>query len=278
MCRPRKGRWLPGVLAVMFVLVSVAGCTSSAGHAASALPAGEIATSTGDASIAGGFTPAVTSTDSPLPAVLPSTDSTGALIRNAAGAILPNPNRTPGATNPAVTQANIQSMICVSGWTSTIRPDSSYTTSLKVGQLASGYAYQGDMSVGDYEEDHLISLELGGAPSDPANLWPEPYNVTNGARTKDIVENTLHDLVCAGRITLVAAQHAIVANWWTAYTDYVGSSAPVTNTNPTITPSDPATPDNPSGATALCNDGTYSYAANHQGACSRHGGVKTFFK
>ena len=32
------------------------------------------------------------------------------------------------------------------------------------------------------------------------------------------------------------------------------------------------------GATALCNDGTYSFAAHHQGACSRHGGVKVFYK
>jgi hypothetical protein len=32
------------------------------------------------------------------------------------------------------------------------------------------------------------------------------------------------------------------------------------------------------GATALCNDGSYSYAAHHQGACSRHGGVKVFYK
>ncbi|HZX99905.1 MAG TPA: DUF3761 domain-containing protein [Dermatophilaceae bacterium] len=32
------------------------------------------------------------------------------------------------------------------------------------------------------------------------------------------------------------------------------------------------------GATAPCNDGTYSFAAHHQGACSRHGGVKVFYK
>jgi hypothetical protein len=32
------------------------------------------------------------------------------------------------------------------------------------------------------------------------------------------------------------------------------------------------------GATALCNDGTYSFAADHQGACSHHGGVQVFYK
>jgi Protein of unknown function (DUF3761) len=38
----------------------------------------------------------------------------------------------------------------------------------------------------------------------------------------------------------------------------------------------PVVPGN--GATALCNDGTYSFAAHHQGACSHHGGVKVFYK
>ncbi|MFC1409940.1 DUF3761 domain-containing protein [Streptacidiphilus sp. N1-12] len=31
------------------------------------------------------------------------------------------------------------------------------------------------------------------------------------------------------------------------------------------------------GATALCNDGTYSHAAHHRGACSSHGGVAVFY-
>lgn len=30
---------------------------------------------------------------------------------------------------------------------------------------------------------------------------------------------------------------------------------------------------NPSGATAQCNDGTYSYSQHHSGTCSHHGGV-----
>ena len=124
--------------------------------------------------------------------------------------------------NPDVTQATIGQTICVTGWTATIRPPSSYTTKLKIAQLASGYAYNGDQKTGDYEEDHLVSLELGGSPRDEANLWPEPYNAPEGAKVKDVVENRLHKMVCAGQLSLIDAQNAIATNWWVAYQTYVG--------------------------------------------------------
>ncbi|MEV6827148.1 DUF3761 domain-containing protein [Amycolatopsis sp. NPDC051102] len=34
--------------------------------------------------------------------------------------------------------------------------------------------------------------------------------------------------------------------------------------------------DNPSGATALCKDGTYSYSQHRSGTCSGHGGVRSW--
>ena len=147
---------------------------------------------------------------------------TWAIMVNVAGAVLPNSARTPGAINPAVSQANIRHTICLAGWTATVRPLSSVTTRLKVAQLASGYTYRGDTAKGHYEEDHLISLELGGAPSVEANLWPEPYNAPEGARVKDVVENKLHTLICRDAITLATAQRAIATNWWIAYQTYVG--------------------------------------------------------
>jgi Protein of unknown function (DUF3761) len=211
----------------------------------------------------------------------------GGITLNAAGAVLPNSARTPGATNPSVTQADIGETICVSGWSATVRPDSSVTTGLKVAQLASGYSYKGDTATGDYEEDHLISLEIGGAPSAETNLWPEPYNTLEGARVKDVVENKLHALVCGGTISLATAQRAIASNWWIAYQTYVGA-APAASTYkaPPVAPPAPAragaprpvpAPLQPGGATAMCNDGTFSFAAHHQGACSRHRGVKVFY-
>jgi hypothetical protein len=108
--------------------------------------------------------------------------------------------RTPGALNPDVTQATIGATICVHGWTRTVRPSSDYTGSLKLRQMGE-YGVSGPPS--GYQEDHLISLELGGAPDDPRNLWPQPRP---WADRVDRVENELNDDVCSGRLTLAAAQ------------------------------------------------------------------------
>ena len=107
---------------------------------------------------------------------------------------------TPGALNPDVTQATIRSTICVHGWTRTIRPPSSYTSALKVDQMAAT-GLTGSPS--DYQEDHLISLELGGHATDPRNLWPQPYP---RAAEVDQIENELNAEVCSGSRTLADAQ------------------------------------------------------------------------
>ncbi len=83
-----------------------------------------------------------------------------------------SPTLTPGSLNPDVTQETIGSTICVHGWTATVRPPTSYTSALKLRQMPE-YGETGPTSA--YQEDHLISLELGGNPTDPGNLWPEPY-------------------------------------------------------------------------------------------------------
>jgi hypothetical protein len=127
---------------------------------------------------------------------------------------LPDPYCTPGSYNPSVTQSTINSTICVSGWTATVRPPTSYTNPLKAqGIIDYGYS---DTSMSDYEEDHLVPLELGGAPRDPGNLWPEPHSGTTNSSTKDGVETKLKNAVCSGRITLSAARSAIRNNWTTA--------------------------------------------------------------
>jgi hypothetical protein len=117
-----------------------------------------------------------------------------------AHAILADPVRTPGVLNPDVTQANIRSTICRHGWTATIRPPTEYTNDLKRKQMRQ-YRLRGSLS--DFQEDHLISLELGGNPTDPRNLWPEPYP---RAAEVDGIENELNAEVCSGKLSLAEAQ------------------------------------------------------------------------
>ena len=115
-------------------------------------------------------------------------------------AVLASPTRTPGVLNPAVTQTTIGSTICVRGWTATVRPPASYTAALKLKQMPL-YGETGPASA--YQEDHLISLELGGSPTDPRNLWPEPYP---RAADVDEIENELNAKVCSGELSLADAQ------------------------------------------------------------------------
>ncbi len=210
---------------------------------------------------------------------------------------LPSRTLTPGATNPAVTQATIHQTICVAGWTATVRPASTYTSKLKAKQIdVYGFA---DHHLADYEEDHLISLELGGAPRDPLNLWPEPRHVRLadgtdvGGYAKDALENSLKRRVCAGTLSLVSAQHEIARNWvkyWTLMR--AGSNAsptPTATASATSSPTPAASASSSAGAaplsaqavaaateagaTAVCNDGTWSYSQTRSGTCSSHAGV-----
>lgn len=111
---------------------------------------------------------------------------------------------TPGVTNPAVTQATIWQTICVSGWTATIRPPVAYTNRLKTAGMRA-YGETGSPAV--FEEDHLINLGVGGSPTDPANLWPEPRTGPRPAGRKDQEEVQLR------RKTLAMARAQIQSNW-----------------------------------------------------------------
>jgi len=131
---------------------------------------------------------------------------------------LPDRARNPGTINPNVTQSNINQTICVPHWTETIRPPTRYTNRLKKQQMIE-YGLTGSMNL--YEEDHIISLQLGGHPTDPKNLWPEKWDGEWGARKKDVIETRLKRLVCTGKITLTEAQHAIATDWIAAYKKYI---------------------------------------------------------
>jgi len=136
-------------------------------------------------------------------------------------ATLPIHSLTPGATDPAVTQENIVSTICVVGYTKTVRPPASYTNALKLKQLSGSYSRYGSTNMKLFEEDHLIPLAVGGSPRSPKNLWPEPWDGARGARMKDVLELKMHLMVCAHQITLKAAQSIFTTNWYLGYLKYV---------------------------------------------------------
>lgn len=117
----------------------------------------------------------------------------------------------PGHVDPHVTQANLQSTICKHGYTKTVRPASKFTTTLKIKQLAE-LGLKGKPS--DYEEDHRLPLEVGGAPMDPMNLWPELWPE---ARKKDKLENAIKRDVCSGKITLLRGQAIFLGDFWKEY-------------------------------------------------------------
>jgi hypothetical protein len=122
---------------------------------------------------------------------------------------LPDPACTPGSLDPRITQASIGSTICRHGWTAAVRPPASATDHAKHDVAYPAY---GIPAATPSELDHLVPLELGGS-NDIGNLWPEVGRVPN---VKDAVENRLHAEVCAGRVSLAAAQLAIAADWETA--------------------------------------------------------------
>jgi hypothetical protein len=134
---------------------------------------------------------------------------------------LPDPVRTPGAINPAPTQDNLATTVCKPGWATSVRPPAAYTSALKLVQIVEyGYA---DRNPSHYQEDHLVPLELGGAPRDRRNLWPEPNTVTLaggisvGSKEKDDLEDELHAEVCAGTLSLADAQRSIASDWIAAW-------------------------------------------------------------
>jgi hypothetical protein len=118
-------------------------------------------------------------------------------------AFLPNPKITPGD----VLKVDLATL-CTPGYTKTVR-----NVPVKIKRAV--FAEYGIVNPkpGQYEVDHLISLELGGSNS-IRNLWPEPYGTTPfNAHVKDGLEDELHHEVCMGTLPLAQAQKEIAGDW-----------------------------------------------------------------
>ena len=126
--------------------------------------------------------------------------------------ILPNPQMTPGIFDSTATV----DIICQKGYTATVR----HVTDKQKDEVFKEYGIERS---GDYEVDHLISLELGGS-NDTKNLWPQSYSGIWGARIKDTLEHRLHTLVCDGKMSLREAQLDISTNWIETYQKVIGDT------------------------------------------------------
>lgn len=124
-----------------------------------------------------------------------------------ARADLPDSACTPGAIFANVTKTQV----CTPGYATSVR-DVPQSVKEKV------YAEYGiaKHQPGQYEVDHLVSLQLGGS-NDIANLWPEAANPMPGFHQKDLVENYLNSQICSGAISLQTAQVEIATNWLSVY-------------------------------------------------------------
>ena len=120
----------------------------------------------------------------------------------------PDPKITPG-----VTRVVSKKILCTHGSTKDARLVSAKTKT----EVFKRYGFiKGKFKPGDYEIDHFISLELGGA-NDINNLWPQPFHGTHTARMKDVVETNLHRRICKGLITVEDAQNIIRTDWVAEY-------------------------------------------------------------
>jgi hypothetical protein len=116
---------------------------------------------------------------------------------------LPDPSCTTGAIFPNLTKDDI----CWSGYSASVRdvPESLKDKVYESYGVISREPYS-------FEIDHVISLSLGGS-NEISNLFPQKYNMTLGARTKDKVENCFHRKVCDGSLDLKLAQSILANNW-----------------------------------------------------------------
>jgi hypothetical protein len=121
----------------------------------------------------------------------------------------PDPRCSPGAYSSGLTKAVLCSPSFRTGSIRNVPVSEKHADEIEYGMAARPYGRT-------IEIDHIISLELGGS-NNIANLFPEPGSGPANYHVKDRLENRLHALVCAGSMTLRAAQVGIASHWQLLY-------------------------------------------------------------
>ncbi len=166
-------------------------------------------------------TPSGTSGNGPYGSSPSGTSSSGGaphfgVQTKASGCMVRGPLQDPACTPGAIIVSATTDMICQPGYARSIR-------NVPVSERDQVFAEYGiaSHSPGEYEVDHLVSLELGGS-NEIANLWPEAASPKPGFHEKDRVENYLHSQMCSGAIPLKQAQIEIATNWLKVYNQMTG--------------------------------------------------------
>jgi hypothetical protein len=186
-----KGRRLSSVVMLAVVLSAGAACSAPGSTSAGSSTSTSTTVQAAVESTSTSTTPAAVALPPPVPVALPDPAASRAPVSGS-------------VASPAPTVAQL----CTGSYVKKTTPSASVTDPIKAAQVAR--AASSDKDPSHYVEDQLVPIELGGAPTDVRNVWPQP---TALAELKDREERRLRGDVCAGRTTLAAAQAQILAEW-----------------------------------------------------------------
>lgn len=114
-----------------------------------------------------------------------------------------------------VTQQSVADTICRPGYADTVSPPFDEAMALKDRLLAQRGIDPDDGA--DYALDRRVPVVLGGSPDAAANFDLLPWAGHSGERRKALLAVRLKRCVCAGAMSLAAAQSAIAGDWVHAY-------------------------------------------------------------
>jgi|TARA_R110000787_G_scaffold286368_4_gene404413 hypothetical protein len=139
----------------------------------------------------------------------------------------------PGAIDPAITQANLDSTICDPAFLTRAATSPSWKAEMRRRMVDQTYRGQ-DPTL--FELDQLVPVKLGGARMNVQNLWLQPWSGPTGAWNKNRIEDELHQQVCARQIPLKIAQQLIARDWKQVFDP---STLPVAQAQPDSVPDVP---------------------------------------
>jgi hypothetical protein len=114
-----------------------------------------------------------------------------------------------------VTQQSVADTICKPGYADTVSPPVDEMLAHK-NRLLAQRGIDADDST-EYALDRRVPIVLGGSPDATSNFDLLPWGGHRGERRKELLAAKLKRCVCAGKMSLSAAQAAIAGDWPAQY-------------------------------------------------------------